>query len=137
MSALDDNLENWRKMLVQWDWDDDEHESEHINIARMRGKYYGAKYIIWRPTLRYALLQATQCPRTKRPSESPAGYGQDSGVTSPSISNLNAPQPYGVLKPELLAGSKKCIEAAIRSTTAFDSVPRRLVVTNIFGTAHA
>ncbi|EXJ75519.1 uncharacterized protein A1O5_00025 [Cladophialophora psammophila CBS 110553] len=144
MSALDDNLENWRKMLNDWDWDDNDHESPNINVARMRGKYYGAKYIIWRPTLRYALSQAaipTTKPIKSRPSESPAGYGQSSEVTSPAVSHLNTPQQYGrdvpSMRPELLEGSRKCIEAAIRSTTSFDKVPRRLVVTNIFGTAHA
>ncbi|EXJ63224.1 hypothetical protein A1O7_03671 [Cladophialophora yegresii CBS 114405] len=141
MSALDDNLENWRKMLNDWDWDDNDHEHPNINVARMRGKYYGAKYIIWRPTLRFALSQATHGPRLKRPSESPAGYGQGSEVTSPSVSNLNSSQPgakdYPFIRPELLEGSRKCIEAAIRSTTSFDKVPRRLVVTNIFGTTHA
>ncbi|OQV07394.1 Fungal Zn2-Cys6 binuclear cluster domain-containing protein [Cladophialophora immunda] len=149
MSALDDNLENWRKMLNDWDWDDNDHESPNINVARMRGKYYGAKYIIWRPTLRFALTQAitnpnptpTPKPARSRPSESPAGYGHHSEVTSPAVSNLNTPHPYGrdvpYIQPELLEGSRKCIEAAIRSTTSFDKVPRRLVVTNIFGTAHA
>ncbi len=138
--ALSDNLENWRKMLNDWDWDDNDHLTPNINIARMRGKYYGAKYIIFRPTLRYALLQAMNGPRTKRPSESPAGH-QGSEETSPAISNLNITHPQGkeiaFIKPEQLEGSRKCIEAAIRSTTSFDNVPRRLIVTNIFGTAHA
>lgn len=142
-SALDDNLENWRKMLNEWDWDDDDHESPNINIARMRGKYYGAKYIIWRPMLRWSLQLATgPPPKPKRPSESPAGHGAGSEVTSPSVSNLGAPHLLGgkdvpYIAPELLYGCKKCVEAAIRSTTSFDAVPRRLVVTNIFGTTHA
>ena len=137
MSALDTNLENWRRLLADWDWDDNDHEDPNINVARMRGKYYGAKYIIWRPTLRFALLQAAASSKTKRLSESPAGFGHGSEATSPSISNLNSSQLGG--KPEVLDvdGSRKCIEAAIRSTTSFDRVPRRLVTTNIFGTAHA
>jgi hypothetical protein len=40
-SVLDFNLENWRKMLNDWDWDDNDHEHPNINVARMRGKYYG------------------------------------------------------------------------------------------------
>ena len=142
MSALDDNLEEWRNYLkkVNYQWDDNDHESPDTNIARMRGKYYGAKYIIWRPTLRFALHTATQGSKGKRPSESPAAY-QTSEVTSPSISNLNVAHPQGkdisFIRPELLDGSRKCIEAAIRSTTSFDKVPRRWVLTNIFGTAHA
>jgi hypothetical protein len=141
MSVLDINLENWRKMLNDWDWDDDDHQHANINVARMRGKYYGAKYIIWRPVLRFALDQEFPSSGAKRPSESPAALGHGSEVTSPSISNLNTSQPPGsdfpYIRPELLEGSRKCVEAAIRSTTSFDKVPRRLVVPNIFGTAHA
>lgn len=141
MATLDQNLEDWRKMLNDWDWDDNDHESSHINVARMRGKYYGAKYIIWRPAVYFALLQAGGSRSKDRPSESPAGYGHTSELTSPAMSNLNAPPRPGkelpIVRQELLEGSKMCIEAAIRSTTVFDKVPRRLVTTNIFGTAHA
>ena len=140
VTSLDTNLEAWRSLLNDWDWDDDDHEDPNINVARMRGKYYGGKYIIWRPTLRHALDQALSGPRTKRPSESPVGFSHGSEVTSPSISNLNTSQPFRKdtpIRPEVLEGSRKCVEAAIRSTTCFDKVPRRLVVTNIFGTAHA
>ncbi|KIW21762.1 uncharacterized protein PV07_12809 [Cladophialophora immunda] len=157
ISALDDNLEGWRETLQDWDWDDNDHESPNISVARMRGKYYGAKYIIWRPVLERALRGAipdpnsntnpnpTPAPTPKsvgsRPSESPAGYGCRSEETSPDGSNLNNPHLHGrdvlYIRPELLEGSRKCIEAAIRSTTSFDKVRRRLVVTNIFGTAHA
>lgn len=140
MSILDENLEDWRKMLNDWDWDDRDHESPNINVARMRGKYYGAKYIIWRPAVQYALQQA-EVLRRERPSESPAGYGVGGEFASPSGSqraahgwSMNDPS---VEMEELFRGAKTCIQAAIRSTTVFDKVPRRLVVTNIFGTAHA
>lgn len=40
---------------------------------------------------------------------------------------------------EILRSAKQCIDAAMQSTEAFDGVRQRerLVVTNIFGTAHA
>lgn len=141
MAILDENLEDWRKMLNDWDWDDDEHESPNINVARMRGKYYGAKYIIWRPAVHYALLQAGSATSKDRPSESPSAYGQNAELMSPSVSNLitsgRSTKDVPNVSQELLEGSRMCIEAAIRSTTVFDKVPRRLIVTNIFGTAHA
>jgi hypothetical protein len=128
-------------MLNDWDWDDDDHESPNINVARMRGKYYGAKYIIWRPAVHYALSQASAAASNDRPSESPAAHGPNSELTSPSVSNLITPARPAKYVPtvsqELLDGARMCIEAAIRSTTVFDKVPRRLIVTNIFGTAHA
>ena len=139
-SALDHNLESWRGTLKDWDWDDHEHESPNINVARMRGKYYGAKYIIWRPTLRFALTQAAHSLSSELQSESPMD-DQGSSVTSFSNTALDIfhalGQNFHPLRPDLLEGARKCIEAAIRGTTCFDEVPRRLVTTNIFGTAHA
>ncbi|KAM0714587.1 hypothetical protein Q7P37_009883 [Cladosporium fusiforme] len=38
---------------------------------------------------------------------------------------------------EVRAGCRRCIEAAMQSTVAFDGVVGRLIVTNIHGTAHA
>ena len=139
MVALDQNLEDWRKMLNDWDWDDDDHQSPNVNMARMRGKYYGAKYIIWRPALYHALMQASE-QKNEPTSESPSGY-ENSGFTSPAMANLHTPgrpsMEVPMIQPDLLEGAKKCVEAAIRSTTSFDRVPRRLVLTNIFGTLHA
>jgi hypothetical protein len=143
MAILDENLEDWRRMLDDWNWEDDDHESPNINVARMRGKYYGAKYIIWRPAVHYALLQGGGGLLKDRPSESPAGYRPISELTSPSVQDVNAGSfqdseiPIPNVGPDLLEGARNCISAAICSTTVFDKVPRRLVVTNIFGTAHA
>ena len=53
--ALIRNLEAWRKTLADLDWDDDDHQSDDINVARMRAKYYGAKYLIHRPGMEHAL----------------------------------------------------------------------------------
>ncbi|KEF50939.1 uncharacterized protein A1O9_13001 [Exophiala aquamarina CBS 119918] len=140
MLALGENLEDWRKMLNEWDWDDGDHESPNINIARMRGKYYGAKYIIWRPALQYALLQTA--PGKRDPiSEPSSGNGESSEFTSPAMRDAHIPnrpsQELPTISSQLLEGSQVCVEAAIRSTTVFDKVPRRLVTTNIFGTVHA
>ena len=38
---------------------------------------------------------------------------------------------------EIWEASKRCIDAAMQSTIAFDGVPDCLIVTNIHGTAHA
>lgn len=125
MSILDENLENWRNMLNDWNWSDDDHESPNINVARIRGKYYGAKYIIWRPALHHALLQVGEAAAKGSRSESPSDYEVSSGKSVPFLSEAQ------------LRGAKICVNAAVRSTTCFDKVPRRWIVTNIFGTAHA
>ena len=150
LEILNENLENWRKMLGDWDWDDNEYESADINIARMRAKYYGAKYIIHRPSLQYLLRNSLpQTPSIKH-SDSPqaqAGSAFPSPVQhsySPS-SRGRRPGEMGppgrgaesTIERSLLPAAKICIESAVRSTTAFDAVPSRLIITNIFGTAHA
>lgn len=149
MDVLNYNLDSWRTMLNDWDWDDDDHQSERINVARMRAKYYGAKYIIHRPALYHAL-------RTVAPPPTPGSKYSDSpepGVTFPSpVQHGYSPSTFGrrnsgmgppgrstgvKVEEGIIKASKRCVEAAIRSTTAFDKVPRRLIITNIFGTAHA
>ena len=148
---LGQNLESWRKVLGNWDWKEDEHESSDINHARMRGKYYGAKYIINRPALNYALSLAHPATPMNRPSESPLTGSNHSEHTSPAVVHHNAAisnrrvnemRPPTTRGPDqldewILALCRKCVEAAIKSTTAFDKVPARLVITNILGTAHA
>lgn len=136
-------------------WSDDDYITPNINAARLRAKYYGAKVIINRPTL-YAALHADWSTISKRPSASPlAGQGRLSQQSLPLMSYkypsagmqhqvgyAGSPVQLPIrsvenLKPEVRAGVEKCIHAAIRSTRAFDGVPPRLIVTNIFGTGHA
>ncbi|KAK5076620.1 hypothetical protein LTS08_005790 [Lithohypha guttulata] len=153
ITTLDENLENWRSLLEHgWNWEDEEHESQDINHARMRGKYYGAKYIINRPALHYALSLAHPATPMSRPSESPLGGSSHSENTSPAVSHhvsslatyrrvneMRPPLSRSVenLEPWIRDACERCIHAAIKSTTAFDRVPPRLVVTSILSTAHA
>jgi hypothetical protein len=54
--ALSMNLELWRNNLPDIvAWNDKDPPSSDINAARMRAKYYGARYIIHRPLLYNAL----------------------------------------------------------------------------------
>lgn len=145
IQMCDNNLEAWREILHDWNWDDDDHESSDINHARMRGKYYGARYIINRPALHYALSMAyTQAPTSHRLTDSPLGTGPPEAT--PEHGRVNhqvdgktrgAPRSSEQVEEWMLQCCKVCVEAAIRSTTAFDKVPPRLVITNILGTAHA
>jgi hypothetical protein len=150
IEILNTNVDSWRKMLNDWDWDDDDHQSEDINVARMRAKYYGAKYIIHRPVLYNALRSAVPptTPGSKYSDNSPEPGGAfpspvHHGYSPPGrerrSSEMGPPsRSVGVkLDPKLIEASKVCVEAAIRSTTAFDKAQRRVIITNIFGTAHA
>ncbi|KAK5081421.1 hypothetical protein PMZ80_011160 [Knufia obscura] len=154
ISTITEILESWRELTrerLDWDWEEDEFESTDINLARMRGKYYGAKYLINRPALQYALNLAGPGTPMSQTSESPIGGGAQSEHTFPPMNYHGDPpssrkvgetrppaqaaeQP---LEPWILDACTQCIDAAIKSTTAFDKVPGRLVITNILGTAHA
>ena len=144
--VLENNLENWRNTLGSWNWDEDYHKSYDINVARMRGKYYGAKYIIHRPTLAFALYHLSRnrnadespmaAPSSQQPSPAMAPSAPDTRYSRPG-SERRPPSKVHELEPWVLESAKTCVEAAIRSTTVFDAVKDRLIVTNIFGTAHA
>ena len=62
-----------------------------------------------------------------------------SDTSSPGA--MAPPLAYGHLEREKVLNScRTCVEMAIKSTLAFDGVQnhrQRLIVTNIFGTAHA
>jgi hypothetical protein len=152
MRTLDDNLENWRNLLNDWNWDDNDHMSSDINVARMRAKYYGAKYIIHRPALQYALAfcsgtgssSTTGSQRSESPTTSPSHqpqpvlHGEALSLSARRQSKTRSPTPaVERLDPRARKGAETCIWAAIRSTTAFDRVPGRIIITNMFCTAHA
>lgn len=152
------NLDLWRSSLPQeMRWSDNDPPSPDINVARMRAKYYGARYIIHRPLLYHALHY---CGPNMGPLsvDSPARYGEAvSSQVSPSLTHGQyAPgmtrmssdlgsvpgangtaHTYRDLPQKLRRACKVCLQSAVRSTEAFDAIKGRPVVTNIFGTAHA
>ncbi|PYH95408.1 C6 finger domain protein [Aspergillus ellipticus CBS 707.79] len=160
------NLELWRSSLPElMKWKDTDPPSPDINVARMRAKYYGARYIIHRPLLYFALHHARQ-DASATSVDSPAGSaisGPKSQQVSPSLTHsqratnmvrlssevgptgrsTQTPNPgwsayaYRDLTPKIRRACKVCIDSAILSTEAFDGIDGRPVVTNIFGTAHA
>ncbi|KAJ5552752.1 hypothetical protein N7494_002130 [Penicillium frequentans] len=172
--ALSVNLDLWRTSLPDYmKWDDTDPPATEINAARMRAKYYGARYIIHRPLLYHALHYGQHGARVDghrlegASVDSPTSSANTSSQQmSPSMTQNPRAQPmsrimsdmtstpnkapkyfpnglikptvkYRDLPPQLRAAVKACIDSAIQSTQAFDGIEDRLVVTNIFGTAHA
>ncbi|KAF1942436.1 hypothetical protein EJ02DRAFT_168438 [Clathrospora elynae] len=150
-----DILENWRALLPSgMAWQDDDPPATDINIARYRAKYYGGLYMMLRPYLRLASQMEfppsiTAAAGYQSQHNSPTAYGNSSSTpTSRNVQmvDLNEDQQ------NMLRICAQCIDSAMRSTIAFDRVgadpdspytyfevsrPKRLVVTNIFGTLHA
>ncbi|KAH8701177.1 hypothetical protein GQ44DRAFT_832052 [Phaeosphaeriaceae sp. PMI808] len=127
-----DMLESWRKLLpLGLAWKDDDPPATDLKIARLRAKYYGGLYMILRPYLRIAIHTFTPLPQQNL---------------------LAATADLAEDQRQVIETACQCIDAAIRSTIAFDRVganpdssyeefqstrTERLVVTNIFGTLHA
>lgn len=157
LGVLGLNLDGWKQNLpVAMQWQEGDEPSEDINTARLRAKYYGARYIIYRPVLERALH--SKSPRAER-------KGKADNDTKPSVSfkahDFQAPsmarwssEPglrpnwrenddrtetihYDELDDETRRACEQCITAAIQSTKAFHNIKGRPIVTNIFGTAHA
>ncbi|KAF3031016.1 hypothetical protein E8E15_011544 [Penicillium rubens] len=162
--ALSLNLDLWRNSLPHsMQWSENDPPADEINAARMRAKYYGARYIIHRPLLYHALhygyTGARVGPIGKSLVDSPTSQQlspsmMHSAGRAPSMARMSSEmgsmpaalstdwQPPKVrlheLPKKLKTACDICIRSAIKSTEAFDGVGgHRLVVTNIFGTAHA
>ncbi|EKG09014.1 hypothetical protein MPH_14010 [Macrophomina phaseolina MS6] len=135
---LEEQLQCWRETLPAWlGWDDSDEPSNDINKARMRAKYYGARYIITRPILHWA-IHTNPAPTFLMKQY---GFAPDNGSDWPDLSeNLVSDSLSKASWHKVMMASKRCVESAVQSTIAFDGVEsanQRLVVTNIFGTAHA
>ncbi|KAL8691895.1 MAG: hypothetical protein Q9218_002963 [Villophora microphyllina] len=144
-----DRLQAWRDLLpIGLQWHDDDPPASDINTARLRAKYYGAQYIIHRPFLRHALDNNMAFQEYPSPHVH-ARVGQDSRSSSFSPQLLER-RPSGMGPPgptqkekihqeEIMTSARTCVKAAMQSTVAFDNIlnRQRLIVTNIFGTAHA
>ena len=144
-----ESLQNWRNVLPPWlRWDDNDEPATDINDARLRAKYYGALYIIHRPFLRHVLdremvPQGTDSPQSdvlkialNKPLAFAAQSHERSRTAMPPPRSASAETS---IEAEILHSAKICVKAAMRSTVAFDNIlpHQRLIVTNIFGTAHA
>ncbi|KAJ5471515.1 hypothetical protein N7530_008872 [Penicillium desertorum] len=141
--ALSLNLDHWRESLPKsMQWDESDPPANEINAARMRAKYYGARYIIHRPLLYHALHYGHTGARVG-PTAQTLVESATLQQSSPSTLHSAARAPsmevrLHELPKKLKAACYICIRSAIKSTEAFDGVGgHRLVVTNIFGTAHA
>ena len=160
LAELERQLRHWRELLPgELQWNDSEPPPSNINAARLRAKYYGARYIIYRPFLHYAIHLMDQPGESvsKLPDDSPPF---ESGRTSthesptrPVVSQafgtvsgrsgseaMPPPRPtasYTRLDDTVMNACRSCITAAMQSTAAFHGISQRPIVTNIFGTAHA
>lgn len=125
----------WRNALPDtMKWADEDRPAADILNARLRAKYWGARYIVNRPFLDYALHIMPQAKAGK----SVRDVARDARNNTRDEAELHLFEAIaGLSDSEVFQACKRCVFAAIQSTEAFDGVPDRLIVTNIHGTAHA
>ena len=129
-------LAGWRESLpVGLRWNDDDPPPSEILPARLRAKYWGARYVINRPFLDYALHIMPHVKDDTHTVEAAAKDAHGNPRDRADIHLFKAIQQMG--DSEIWQAAKRCIDAAMHSTVAFDGMPDRLIVTNIHGTAHA
>ena len=128
-------LDGWRDGLPpDLQWRNDDPLPESILSARLRAKYWGARYVINRPFLDY-ILHIMPHVRDGSSVEEVALDVNRNPRDKADIHLFKAIKLMG--EGEVRDACKRCIEAAMQCTVAFDRVPDRLIVTNIHGTAHA
>ena len=131
----EDTLNEWKNSLPgMLSWNDEDPLPSEILAARLRAKYWGTRYIINRPYLDYALHILPHVKDGYTVEQAAVdGYGKPRDKADIHLFKAIQQMEEG----EVFQAAKRCIEAAMQSTVAFDGVPGRLVVTNIHGTAHA
>lgn len=132
----DGTLRDWRNLRGSTQWDDHEPPQSDILVARLRGKYYGARYVATRPFLDYALHVMDEVKNGAKLDDVTVDA---KGKQRPDVLALfRAIQ--SMTEETIKEKVQICIQSAMKSTIAFDGViakEQRLIVTNIMGTAHA
>lgn len=131
----EETLGYWRKQLTKtMGWSNEDPPASDILDARLRAKYWGARYVANRPFLDYALHIMPQV-KEGRSLESVATDVHGNPRDKAEIHLFKAIATMS--ESDIFTAAKRCVDSAMQSTIAFDGIADRLVVTNIHGTAHA
>ncbi|TVY47926.1 hypothetical protein LOCC1_G001631 [Lachnellula occidentalis] len=138
IEACEDGL-NIRGFAGAMAWEYSDPPAKDILEARLRAKYYGANVITYRPFVLKILNRFH--PWKPETDDQREQYTNDfkAGIDAPSIDS--SATRVDQIDPKVLEYAKNCIHALVKSTTAFwglgDPGKVRIIVTNIWGTAHA
>lgn len=135
LDDLDNTLQGWRDLPHPITfWNDKQPPHPDILAARLRAKYYGARYVTTRPFLDYALHVMEEVKKGRKLED--VTKNAMGVVRKQELVLFKAIQ---MMDEETIKGKVKiCIDSALKSTVALDFVSdHRLIVTNIMGTAHA
>lgn len=128
-------LDLWRKKLPpMFQWRDSDPPASDILTARLRAKYWGARVIATRPFLDYLLHVK---PNITSIFDIKSTVLCSNGQPRPEADIQLFEAIHGLSDNLIVQAARRCVEATVQSTRAFDGIPHQLIVTNIFGTAHA
>ncbi|KAK2762120.1 hypothetical protein FQN54_001127 [Arachnomyces sp. PD_36] len=122
----------------------DLYEAENSEDPRLRWGFWkslSTNFELWRKTLPKNMLWEDTDPPSEyiNTARMRAKYYGASYITNrPLLQHaLLQATAFKKMDPKVQEACRICVDSAIRSTTAFDGIKGKLIVTNIFGTAHA
>ncbi|KAK6951395.1 hypothetical protein Daesc_007930 [Daldinia eschscholtzii] len=128
IKRIEEMLRNSRNFWVpsSYRWNDNDPPANDILGARLRAKYWGSQVILYRPFLR-AILEREPWPYHNQAGSPDAQHPPEYSEVPPGVDTR-------IVKYASLA-----IYALVESTRAFHGIPssQRIIITNVFGTAHA
>ncbi|KAI1344892.1 hypothetical protein F5Y15DRAFT_10362 [Xylariaceae sp. FL0016] len=130
-SMLKDTRSTW--VPQDYVWNDSDPLATDILSARLRAKYWGSQVIIYRPFLRMILNNEAQPPTAYQIQPASAATWDNLGL------DAGSPSVPTHFDPRTIDYARLAIEALVESTRAFHGMDpnQRIIVTNVFGTAHA
>ncbi|KAF6814530.1 hypothetical protein CMUS01_12632 [Colletotrichum musicola] len=134
-------LQSFQWIPPEYHFTEDDPPATNLNEARLRAKYWGTQTLIYRQILKLVLdigvRTRKQDEGTTPTSDTAGGLGVFSHGDARSFIGHSV-TTSDELGPQVEEYTKAGLKAFIRSTEAFHGVDsKRLLVTNIFGTAHA
>lgn len=144
VQALEEQLRTMAWVSADFHFNEKDPPANDLMEARLRAKYWGARVIIYRPFIRFVLEFSDKLKQ--RPDgagmlnkETVGGIGVfTQHDASAFVGHGHGITGYESLDSNVTAYAERGIAALIQSTLAFHGVDgKRLLVTNIFGTAHA
>lgn len=134
VKACEQVLDQFNTIAPHLKWDDNNAEdlfARDILGARLRAKFYGARVITYRDFVLKILQRSSEMSMAQDEQNSNSA----ATVLAPA-SSVDAE-----VEPIIIQYAEQCIKALIKSTVAFHGIGEigkdRLIVTNIWGTAHA
>lgn len=123
-------------VALRYAFKEDDPPADDILAARLRGKYWGAQVITYRPFVRMILV----FNHSRRNHSSSPDAPIMMKFREENVYSKIAPgaRTFKDLDPKVLELARKGIKVLIESTRAFHGLgDKRPIITNVFGTAHA